>query len=51
VGVEEGGSLLGATTLDPMMRLTVAEAMQLKFIVSIKQPVAAQQSALCKQNQ
>jgi serine/threonine protein kinase len=39
-----------ATALDPATRLTVAEAMQMKFIVPIKQQIAAQQSALRKQN-
>jgi serine/threonine protein kinase len=39
-----------ATALDPATRLTVPEAMQMKFIVSVKQQIAAQQSALRKQH-
>lgn len=34
-----------ATALDPGARLTVAEAMQMKFIVTAKQQIAAQQQA------
>lgn len=37
-----------ATALDPAARLTVAEAMQTKFILGAKQQIAAQQSAYRK---
>ena len=34
-----------ATAIEPASRMTVAEAMQTKFIVSAKQQIASQQSA------
>jgi hypothetical protein len=37
-----------ATALDPAVRLTVAEAMQTKFILGAKQQIASQQAALRK---